>query len=126
MSAALVDTHAALWFLDDAPELSAGAKEYMETAEHTLYLSAASVWEIAIKRRIGKLDVPEDLLDVLLDEGFEPLPVTWAHAWGASKLPLEAHRDPFDRLLVSQSLLEDVPIISGDEALDQYGVARRW
>lgn len=126
MSAALVDTHAALWFLGDAPELSADAKAFMESAERTLYLSAASVWEMAIKRRTGKLDVPEDLLDVLLDEGFEPLSVTWAHAWGVSKLPLDAHRDPFDRLLVSQSLLEGIPIVSADAALDQYGVDRRW
>lgn len=126
MSAALVDTHAALWFLDDAPELSAEAKDYMESADHTLYLSAASVWEMAIKRGVGKLDVPENLLDVLIDEGFETLPITWTHAWGATKLPLEAHRDPFDRLLVSQALLEGLPIISADVALDQYGVARRW
>lgn len=122
----LVDTHAALWFLDDSPSLSGTAKQRMESADSRLLVSGATVWEIAIKRRLGKLDAPDDLLDVLLDQDFEMLPVTAAHAWGVGQLQLGEHRDPFDRLLVSQAILEGVPIISADPQLEQYGIARLW
>lgn len=98
----------------------------MESPNNRLLVSAASVWEIAIKRRLGKLDVPDDLLDVLRDEGFESLSITSAHAWGVGQLALSEHRDPFDRLLVAQALLEGLPIISADEQLDRYGVQRLW
>lgn len=126
MSTWLVDTRAALWFLADAPELSTAAKARMEAHGTTLLVSAASLWEIAIKRRLGKLDAPDELLDVFIDEGFQTLPVTGAHAWGVGELPLADHRDPFDRLLVSQAILEGLPLISADAQLDQYGVARLW
>lgn len=126
MNSWLVDTHAALWFLQDAPELSGPAKERMESSASRLLISAASVWEIAIKARLGKLQAPDDLLDVLLDQDFEFLPVTPAHAWEVGHLPSGQHRDPFDRLLVAQAILEGVPIISADSQLEQYGVARLW
>lgn len=126
MTTWLVDTHAALWFLDDAPNLSARAKERMESGDSRLLVSAASLWEVAIKRRLGKIDVPDDLLDVLRDQDFEVLPISAAHAWGVGQLPLGDHRDPFDRLLASQALLEGVPIISADREFEQYGVARLW
>lgn len=126
MTTWLVDTHAALWFLDDAPSLSGPAKARMESADSRLLVSAASLWEMAIKRRLGKLGVPDDLLDVLREQDFEVLPITAAHAWGVAHLPLGEHRDPFDRMLVSQALLEGVPVISADSQLEQYGVARLW
>ena len=126
MTAWLVDTHAVLWFLSDDPKLSTVAKARMESATSTLLVSAASIWEISIKRQTGKLAAPDDLLEVLVDQDFRTLPVSAAHAWAAGALPLGEHRDPFDRLLAAQAVLEGVPVISADEELEQYGVARLW
>jgi len=127
LSAWLVDTHAVLWFLADDSQLSPPAKQTMEAGESVLLVSSASIWEMAIKVGLGKLEVPDDLLAVLRDQGFETLEVTPAHAWAVRKLPQNAHRDPFDRLLAVQAGLERLPVISDDEQLDQYpGLTRRW
>lgn len=126
MSAWLVDTHALLWFLADDPKLSIEAKQTMESELSELFVSAASVWEIGIKLRLGKLRAPEQLPRVMAEQGFAELAVTADDAWGVTALSLEEHRDPFDRMLVAQSLTRHLPIISGDAALDQYGVTRHW
>lgn len=126
MSAYLVDAHAVLWFLTDDPQLSPEAKRTMESATNVLLVSAVTTWEIAIKKRIGKLQAPENLPAVLHSQGFDDLPVSTAHAWRVSTLPITAHKDPFDRLLAAQSLIEAVPIISNDDQLDPYGVTRHW
>lgn len=126
MSTWLVDTHALLWFLSDDPALSTRAMQTIESAEHVLLVSAASLWEIAIKTTIGRLQAPDNLPQVIRTEGFETLDITAAHAWAVRLLPQGAHKDPFDRLLVSQALTEDLAIISGDTALDEYAVKRHW
>jgi PIN domain nuclease of toxin-antitoxin system len=88
-------------------------------------VSAASVWEIAIKRSLGKLTAPDDLPNRIADEGFAWLPVSAAHAWQVRDLPAH-HRDPFDRLLIAQALVERLPIITADARLSDYGVEVRW
>jgi PIN domain nuclease of toxin-antitoxin system len=88
-------------------------------------VSVASLWEIAIKRSIGKLSVPDDLPDTTVQRGFAWLPVTPRHAWEVSALPLH-HRDPFDRLLVAQARVEGIPIVTGDPRFAAYGVDVRW
>ena len=121
MSRLLVDTHALLWWLTDDPALSPAARDAIADPVNEPFVSAASVWEIAIKRSLGKLTV----LDRIADEGFVWLPISANHAWQVGELPLH-HRDPFDRILVAQALIERLPIITGDSHFGQYGVQVRW
>ena len=119
----LVDTHALLWYLADDDSLSARAREAIESSAD-VRVSSASIWEIAIKSRLGKLDAGDDLLERVRD-GFEQLDVTAAHAWATRELAPH-HQDPFDRLLVAQSHLEGLPLVSADERLASYGVELIW
>lgn len=119
----LVDTHALLWYLADDRSLSKRARHEIESSSE-VYVSSASIWEIAIKSRLGKLDADGDLLDRVWD-GFEQLDVTAAHAWATRELAPH-HEDPFDRLLVAQASLEGLPIASADERLSAYGVELVW
>ena len=125
MKRLLVDTHALLWWLVDDPALSATARTVLADPANELLASAASIWEIAIKRSLGKLEAPADLPERISDEGFAWLPVTAQHAWAVRSLPRH-HRDPFDRLLVAQSVTEGLPIVTADPAFNQYGVELRW
>jgi PIN domain nuclease of toxin-antitoxin system len=125
VSRLLVDTHALLWWLTDDPALSATAREALAEPANVVLVSAASVWEIAIQRALGKLTVPDDLLSQIEAEGFGWLAVKAEHAWRVRDLPPH-HRDPFDRLLVAQSLVEQMPIVSADPRLAAYGVEARW
>lgn len=126
MSTWLVDTHALLWFLTDDPALSVDAKVTMESGSEVLMVSAASLWEIAIKTSLGKLDAPSDLPQIIRDEGFEVLEVGAEHAWAVRVLPLSEHKDPFDRLLAAQAITERLAVISNDGQLDRSGVVRHW
>jgi PIN domain nuclease of toxin-antitoxin system len=126
VNAWLVDTHALLWFLRGDPRLSDTARVAIEPRSRRMLVSAASIWEVAIKSRLGKLEVPKGVVDHALAEGFELLDVTAAHAWAVTKLPIGVHGDPFDQLLAVQALAEDIPIISADTRLDGYGVRRLW
>jgi PIN domain nuclease of toxin-antitoxin system len=121
----LVDTHALLWWLADDPGLSAAAREALAEPANDVLVSAASVWEIAIKRALGKLGAPDDLPSHIEAAGFGWLPVTAEHAWQVRGLAAH-HRDPFDRLLVAQSLVEQLPIVSADPRFAAYGVEVRW
>lgn len=125
----LLDTHVALWVLADDRRLSATARELVEDERHSCYLSAASVWEIAIKSGVGKLRVPARFLEVLREammlRGVESLPIYDTHTAAVIGLPLH-HRDPFDRLLVAQSMIEGMDIVSKDEILGAYGVRVYW
>jgi PIN domain nuclease of toxin-antitoxin system len=121
----LVDTNALLWWLTDDPDLSATAREALAEPANDVLVSAASVWQIAIKRALGKLTVPDDLLSQIEAQGFGWLTVNAEHAWQVRDLPPH-HRDPFDRLLVAQSLVEQMPIVSADPRLAAYGVEARW
>lgn len=126
MSAWLVDTHALLWFLTDDPQLSETARATMESGESVLLVSSASIWEIAIKRGLGKVRAPTDLLTLLRGEGFESLAIEPEHAWAVQDLAQGDHKDPFDRLLAAQAQFENLPLISNDPQLDRYGIKRLW
>ena len=121
----LVDTHAVLWWLGNDSRLPAAARSLIAEPENELLVSIASLWEIAIKRKLGKLEVRDDLPEVILREGFRWLPISPAHAWAVRDLDLH-HRDPFDRVLVAQATLEGVPVISTDARLTAYGIDVRW
>lgn len=125
MSRLLVDTHAVLWWLADDDSLSAGARAALADRGNELLVSAASVWEIAIKRALGKLEAPDDLVETISDEGFVFLAVTPTHAWRVATLPRH-HHDPFDRLLAAQALVEGIAVMTADPQLGRYGVGITW
>lgn len=117
----LLDTHTVLWWLA-GEELAEEAVAAIADRDNLVVVSAASIWEIEIKRRVGKLDAPDTLVDAIAESGFEPLPMTHAHAARAGRLPLH-HRDPFDRMLVAQAQVEELTIVSRDRNFEPYDVA---
>ena len=121
----LLDTHAALWWLSGDERFGRAASEWLSDETNQVLLSAAVVWEVAIKRSLGKLQAPGDLAPTLLAAGALPLPITLDHAAAVEKLPWH-HRDPFDRMLVAQASIEDATLVSHDESLQAYGVALVW
>jgi PIN domain nuclease of toxin-antitoxin system len=121
----LVDTHVLLWWRGDHRRLSARAHKAIEDPDVPLYFSAASIWEIAIKRAQGKLDVPGDLLDTMEGRGFIELPVRASHAIIAGALPAH-HRDPFGRMLVAQAQIEGLTVVSRDPRIAAYEVPVLW
>lgn len=125
----LLDTHALLWFVWNHANLSANARSLMTDPKNTLLLSAATIWEIAIKVAIGKLTLA-DPYDVFMNQaiattGLTILPIEVRYAAALTALPFH-HRDPFDRMLVAQALVEKVPLLSADAVFDAYGVNRLW
>ena len=116
----LLDAHAVLWWLSDDPTLVVAARTAIAHPANEVIVSAATVWEIAIKRSIGKLDAPEGLLDALADLGFQVLPITGIDAEAAAALPPH-HRDPFDRMLVAQSARIGAIVVTRDTAFAPYG-----
>ena len=121
----LVDTHAALWLLGEDEHLSSRADALLTDAANEILLSAAVVWEVAIKRSLGKLDAPDGFASQLLNGGAVPLPISLDHADAVRSLPWH-HRDPFDRLLVAQATLEDAVLVSNDQRLGPYEVEVAW
>jgi PIN domain nuclease of toxin-antitoxin system len=124
-----LDTHALLWWLTQNPSITVAAQNLLKNRDHTVLVSAASVWEIATKVRLGKLDVAIEVVEnfgaYLARERFEAVSVTVQHAIRAGLLP-GPHKDPFDRMLIAQALAENIPIVSNDRALDGYGAQRLW
>lgn len=125
MERVLVDTHALLWWLYDDPALPTDIALLIDDRGTDAVVSIASVWEVAIKRGLGKLEAPNDLPGVLEGEDFTLLPITSAHVWAVRELP-HHHRDPFDRMLVAQAILEGIPLVSGDPRFAAYDVEVRW
>ena len=125
----LLDTHALLWWLSGDDALSALARTAIADEDNGILISAASTWEIATKHRIGKLPgiaaVITDLDRVVADQGFIGLPINLRHGQVAGTLP-GPHRDPFDRMLIAQAMLENLVLVSNEQAFDVYGVARLW
>ena len=125
----LLATHSFLWFVFGDPQLSAAAKSHIEDTNNTNYLSIVSVWEMAIKVSIGKLPLSQPLdvfiPDQLQRNGIQLLPARLPHVLHVATLPFH-HRDPFDRLLAAQSLVEPMPVVSADALFDPYGVVRIW
>jgi PIN domain nuclease of toxin-antitoxin system len=119
----LLDTHALLWWLGDDPTLSRGAREAIADPDALVHVSAASVWECAIKATLGKLDLGgADLAAEIPVNGFEELPISARHALTAGALPRH-HDDPFDRMLVAQARLEELVLVTRDPAFAAYGVS---
>jgi PIN domain nuclease of toxin-antitoxin system len=121
----LLDTHSLLALLSADHRLSRAARTAMERPDARLIVSAVSVWEIAIKRAIGKLRAPDDLVERIEQAGGELLSITPRHAHATAALPLH-HRDPFDRLLIAQARIERCAIVSGDGAFAAYEVSVVW
>ena len=125
----LLDTHTLLWFVEHAPALSHRARTAIEDIDNVPVYSIASVWEMAIKLGLGKLAMSRPLnpefSDMLKEHGFHQLDISFRHASKVAGLPLH-HRDPFDRLLIAQAIVENVPIVSRDRAFDPYAVTRIW
>ena len=117
----LLDTHTVLWWLSDDPALSETARAAIADPENTVFLSAVVVWEIRIKQSIGKLDLPDDFGEVLDAQRFAELAVTVDHAHTIAELPA-AHRDPFDRMLVAQAMVEHMVIVTRDRFIADYDV----
>jgi PIN domain nuclease of toxin-antitoxin system len=121
----LLDTHAVVWLLTDDDRISETAVDHFADETNEVLLSAAVVLEIAIKRSLGKLDVQADIVGRLREAGVRPLSVTVEHAARVEHLPPH-HRDPFDRLLVAQAMVEGAALLSRDAGLAAYDVPVLW
>jgi PIN domain nuclease of toxin-antitoxin system len=125
----LLDTHVLLWWLSGDGALSAAARSAIADENNETFVSAASAWEISIKYRQGKLPaaarLATDLSGTIGSHGFPALAITIDHGDRAGALPLH-HKDPFDRMLIAQALIESLTLISNERLFDRYGVARLW
>lgn len=126
---AMLDTHAFLWWSLDDDRLSAAAREVIRDGRNEILVSVASIWEVAIKARKGKLDLPMEIDDYVDDRlkrnRWATMAVDVRHAVRAATLPM-IHADPFDRVLVAQAQLESLPIVTTDAAITRYDVETIW
>jgi PIN domain nuclease of toxin-antitoxin system len=125
----LLDTHAFLWWLAGDDSLSAAARTAIADEGNGVFVSAASALEITVKHRIGKLPgvaaIVADIVGAVVNQGFIGLPISLRHGQVAGALP-GPHRDPFDRMLIAQAMLENLVLVSNEEPFDAYGVGRLW
>jgi len=117
----LLDTHVLIWALENNPTLSDIAANSIIDGSNMVFVSAASVWEIGIKRSIGKLDTPDNLLEEIRLHRFSPLSINLDHAQLAGKLP-NIHKDPFDRILIAQAINEKLTLVTRDKVIAEYNV----
>jgi PIN domain nuclease of toxin-antitoxin system len=129
VNAVLLDTHVVLWWFEGGGKVSRQARTLIEDPAVSVFVSAASVWEIAIKYKAGKLDVAPSLVSrfasVMENDRFTELPMSIKHAVAAGLLGTK-HKDPFDRMLIAQARIESLPIVSTDSRFDEYDVRRLW
>jgi len=128
----LIDTHVFLWFVSNSKELSQTAKSLIEDETNEIFISIASLWEISIKTALGKLTINgkyASVIDDLTDNSIEILPINFAHTVEQNKLPFH-HKDPFDRIIISQAIVENMNFISADAIFNNYfkgkSVKRIW
>jgi PIN domain nuclease of toxin-antitoxin system len=125
----LVDSQSVIWAVDDPTRLSPAATTALQDPANELFVSAATVWEVAIKTALGKLTLSSSYRDwmnqAIADLGLSVLPVTVDYAAAQAALPLH-HRDPFDRLLIAQAMTEGIRVVSSDVQFDAYGINRVW
>jgi PIN domain nuclease of toxin-antitoxin system len=125
----LLDTHALLWFYLDDPQLSTAASRLIEDAANVKLVSPAAYWELAIKIGLGKYTLTESYDDfiqhAIIDSGFHILPVEPRHTAVLMALPLH-HKDPFDRLMIAQVMVEGIPLVSLDSDFDPHPITRLW
>lgn len=117
----LLDTHVLIWALENNPTLSKSAEKAIIDGGNMVFVSAASVWEIGIKMSMGKLEAPDNLIEEIRLHRFTPLPMTFEHAKLAGSLP-DIHKDPFDRMLVAQAMLEKLTLITRDRMISEYKI----
>jgi PIN domain nuclease of toxin-antitoxin system len=125
----LLDTHALLWFLLNDSQLCGNAKSIIADSSNDVLVSPASYWEIAIKISLGKYRLDQPFADFIEQEltinKFSVLPITLQHAEIICTLPFH-HRDPFDRLIIAQAIVENIPVLSYDTKFDKYSITRLW
>ncbi|MCY3779211.1 MAG: type II toxin-antitoxin system VapC family toxin [Chloroflexi bacterium] len=126
----LLDTCTLLWFIGEYEKLSSNAISILEDGSNAVFLSYASIWEIAIKFSAGRLEIFQPSFSQFISQevegyDFQKLPIDIPHLQQVAELPFH-HRDPFDRLIIAQSLVEDLPIITSDRAFDSYEIQRLW
>lgn len=124
----LLDTHSLIWFLDGSSKLGARARKYIEDPANQSFVSIASIWEMAIKISLRKLQMTipfSELTEHTRNNGFELLPVEFEHTLKITTLDF-FHRDPFDRMIIAQGISEAMPIVSADENFDAYPIKRIW
>jgi len=121
----LLDTHTLIWALENSPRLSATARAVLVDPDNTVLASVVSGWEIAIKKALGKLEAPDDLEHAIESAGFTPRPITFADTRRIGELA-QHHRDPFDRMMVAQALVDGVPIVTSDSLVAQYPIQTIW
>lgn len=117
----LLDTHALIWWLANNPTLSNQARDVIANPDNMIFVSAASAWEIAIKKSIGKLQTPDDLAMQIEAKDFIPLSINLNHALTVESLP-QHHQDPFDRILIAQAIYEHLTIITRDRKFNVYEI----
>jgi PIN domain nuclease of toxin-antitoxin system len=117
----LLDTHILLWALTDSPKRGHGLRKKIMDPTSDVLVSAASVWEISIKKRLGKLSVPDNIFEFIEASDFTPLTINFAHAMAAGALPLH-HTDPFDRMLIAQAREENLLLAMHDRHFEAYQV----
>ena len=118
----LLDTHALLWWLNDSAELGAKTRQTIASGDNLVFVSAATAWEVAVKRASGKLDAPGDIASWIADNHFTPLSIAVEHAVEAAELP-PYHRDPFDRILIAQARRIGLTLVTSDERISEYEVS---
>ena len=119
----LLDTHILIWWMSDDRKLARAAREIIANPDNEALVSAASVWEVAIKAALGRIDIEmDDFEDEIVRSGFRPLPIGLRHAVTVGRLPA-VHRDPFDRMLVAQASVEELRVVSHDRVFERYGLA---
>jgi len=124
----LLDTHAFIWFAEDDDQLHSNIKRAIEKSANDIFLSIASIWEMAIKIQLNKLKISksiEEVIELATSNGFEILPILPEHIIKLTTLAFH-HRDPFDRIIIAQGLDENFRIVSKDSIFDEYGVKRLW
>jgi len=124
----LLDTHTLIWFLNGDKKLSHKVRECIETPTNLKFVSIASIWEIAIKISLNKFRFPKgfnNFLEMVDDNGFDILPISFEHTLTVSSLDF-IHKDPFDRLLIAQSICDNLTIATKDSFIEQYNVQTIW
>ena len=117
----LLDTHIFLWWLQDSKKLSISVKSKIADASNLIHLSSVSVWEMRIKQRLGKLDIPDNFRAIITSDDFIALPLTHAHAENVYSLE-NHHNDPFDRMLISQAQVEELTLVTADTKILRYDI----